>query len=75
MIRSGLADCVDTEVDQFLKQNAFGHCWTVDLMISGVKTSCLWDTGFEVTTIKESHFREHFGEEQLKSTHWVEPMD
>lgn len=36
------------------------------MKIAGIKTKCLLDTGSEVSTISESHFRQHFGEQKLK---------
>ncbi|XP_041958650.1 uncharacterized protein cuzd1.1 [Alosa sapidissima] len=53
--------------------SAFGDCFTIDVLIDGVKTSCLLDTGSEVTTIPESYFREHFGktESSLSPAKWV----
>ncbi len=41
--------------------------------IACVKTKCLLDTWSEVSTISESHFRQHFGVQKLKlsSTCWV----
>ncbi|GAA6102462.1 uncharacterized protein LOC124393547 [Tachysurus ichikawai] len=57
-----------------LKDSAFGDCLVVDVKIAGVRTKCLLDTGSEVSTISESHFKEHFGEQKLKlsSECWVE---
>ncbi|KAJ8369612.1 hypothetical protein SKAU_G00096400 [Synaphobranchus kaupii] len=57
-----------------LKESAFGDCLTVEVKIAGVKTNCLLDTGSKVTTITESHFKQHFGEKELtlELTHnWV----
>lgn len=53
--------------------SAFGDCFTIDVLINGVKTSCLLDTGSEVTTISESYFREHFEatESALSPAKWV----
>ena len=48
------------ERDSATSSGAFGECFTIDVLIDGVKTSCLLDTGSEVTTIPESYFREHF---------------
>lgn len=72
MIRSHTAEWTD-EVTETLKSGAFGDCLTVEVRIAGVKTSCLLDTGSEVSTITESHFRKHFGEQELRltSAHWV----
>lgn len=71
-IGSQTAEFVTDTTNKALKESAFGDCWTVELTISGVKTTCLWDTGSEVTTITESHFRKHFGEDELVSAQWVE---
>lgn len=51
---------------------AFGDCLVVDVKIAGVNTKCLLDTGSEVTTIRECHFKEHFGEFTLSSANWVQ---
>ena len=48
------------ERDSATSSGAFGECFTIDVLIDGLKTSCLLDTGSEVTTIPESYFREHF---------------
>ncbi|KAJ8005431.1 hypothetical protein DPEC_G00146580 [Dallia pectoralis] len=72
MIRSHTAEWTD-EVSETLKSGAFGDCLTVEVRIAGVKTNCLLDTGSEVSTITESHFRKHFGEQELRlsSAQWV----
>lgn len=72
MIRSHVAEWSD-EVTETLKNGAFGDCLTIEVRIAGVKTNCLLDTGSEVSTITESHFRKHFGEQKLElsSAHWV----
>lgn len=72
MIRSHTAEWSD-DVTEKLKSGAFGDCLTVEVRIAGVKTNCLLDTGSEVSTITESHFRKHFGEQErrLSSAHWV----
>ncbi|XP_076843062.1 uncharacterized protein LOC143487779 [Brachyhypopomus gauderio] len=64
---------VSQEVPSTLRENAFGDCLTIEVKIAGVKTNCLLDTGSEVTTITESHFKRHFeGEElMLSSASWV----
>ncbi|XP_041849958.1 uncharacterized protein cuzd1.1 [Melanotaenia boesemani] len=49
----------------------FGKCFTVDILIDGVETRCLLDTGSEVTTISENHFKRKFGEEKLTPANWV----
>lgn len=70
MIRSHITEWTD---EATLKNGAFGDCLTIEVRIAGVKTDCLLDTGSEVSTITESHFRKHFGEQELKlsSAHWV----
>lgn len=57
----------------FSPNSAFGDCFTIDVLIDGVKTSCLLDAGSEVTTISESYFREHFEgtDSALSSAKWV----
>lgn len=50
---------------------AFGNCFTVDISVDGVKTCCLLDTGSEVTTISESHFKQHFIGKELSPAKWV----
>lgn len=42
------------------RENLVGHCPVVDVMIQGVRTKCLVDTGSQVTTLIESFFRKHF---------------
>ncbi len=54
-----------------LCESAFGDCLTIDVKIAGIRTICLLDTGSEVTTITESHFKNHFGEVVLSSANWV----
>lgn len=53
--------------------SAFGDCFTIDVSINEVKTSCLLDTSSEVTTISESYFREHFEgtKSALSPAKWV----
>ncbi len=67
------AEWLADENAEKLKNSAFGDCLTVEGKIAGVKTKCLFDTGSEVSTISESHFRQHFGEQKLKlsSACWV----
>lgn len=55
-----------------LNESAFGNCLAVEVKIAGVKADCLLDTGSEVTTIRESYFREHFGEATLSSANRVQ---
>ena len=50
---------------------AFGNCFTVDVIIDGVKTCCLLDTGSEVTTMSEGHFKKHFTGKVLSPAKWV----
>lgn len=71
VIRSHTADCDTVNVPKTLCESAFGDCLTIELKIAGVKTNCLLDTGSEVTTITESHFKNHFGEVVLSSSNWV----
>lgn len=73
VIRSHTADWNADMAPETLKDSAFGDCLTVDVKIAGVPTKCLLDTGSEVTTISESHFKHHFGgkEIQLSSANWV----
>ncbi|KAL2086778.1 hypothetical protein ACEWY4_017837 [Coilia grayii] len=61
-----------TDVSSGSNQSAFGDCLAVDVRIAGVRTKCLLDTGSEVTTIRESYFKEHFGECALSSANWVQ---
>ncbi|RXN16347.1 Transposon Ty3-I Gag-Pol poly [Labeo rohita] len=73
VIRSHTADWNTDAVPETLRERAFGDCLTVDVIIAGVPTRCLLDTGSEVTPISESHFKQHFGEQrmQLSSANWV----
>lgn len=50
---------------------AFGNCFTIDVIIDGVKTCCLLDTGSEVTTMSEGHFKKHFSGKVLSPAKWV----
>lgn len=52
-------------------QNAFGNCFTIDVLIDGVRTCCLLDTGSEVTTISEAHFKRQFEGKTLSPAKWV----
>lgn len=72
MIRSHTAEWTDKATDT-LKNGAFGDCLTIEVKIAGVETNCLLDTGSEVSTITESHFKRYFGEQELRlsSAHWV----
>lgn len=40
--------------------NLVGQCPVVEVVIQGVKTPCLIDTGSQVTTLTESYFKKHF---------------
>uniref|UniRef100_A0A3B1JKD5 Gypsy retrotransposon integrase-like protein 1 n=1 Tax=Astyanax mexicanus TaxID=7994 RepID=A0A3B1JKD5_ASTMX len=73
VVWSRAAETLTQGVSNTLGKNAFGDCLTIEIKIAGVKTSCLLDTGSEVTTITESFFNEHFGEQELtlSSAHWV----
>ncbi len=73
VIQSHKADWKVGVVPGTLKESAFGDCLTVDVKIARVPTKCLLDTGSELTTISESHFKQHFGgqEIQLSSANWV----
>ncbi len=71
VIRSHTADCDTQNVSKSLCESAFGDCLTIDVKIAGISTICLLDTGSEVTTITESHFKNHFGEVVLSSANWV----
>ncbi len=71
VIRSHTADCDTENVSKSLCESAFGDCLTIDVKIAGISTICLLDTGSEVTTITESHFKNHFGEVVLSSANWV----
>lgn len=42
------------------REHLVGQCPVVDVMIQGVKTACLVDTGSQVTTLTESFFRKYF---------------
>lgn len=59
---------------EMIRCSTFGDCLTVDMKIAGVHTRCLLYTGLEFTTIAESHFKQHFGEQeiQLSSANWVQ---
>ncbi len=61
LIRCHTAEWLTDETAEKLKDSAFGDCLTIEVKIAGVKTKCLLDTGSEVSTISESHFRQHFG--------------
>ena len=50
---------------------AFGNCFTINVIIDGVKTCCLLDTGSEVTTMSEGHFKKHFTGKVLSPAKWV----
>ncbi|KAJ8360985.1 hypothetical protein SKAU_G00175100 [Synaphobranchus kaupii] len=52
-------------------KGVFGSCFTLDILIDGVKTRCLLDTGPEVTTMSETHFKRQFGGTRLSSAKWV----
>lgn len=52
-------------------KGAFGNCFTVEVSIGGVTTCCLLDTGSEVTTISETHFKRHFTGKALSPAKWV----
>ncbi|KAI5609495.1 hypothetical protein C0J50_9467, partial [Silurus asotus] len=73
LIRCHTAEWMADDTAEKLKDSAFGDCLVVDVKIAGVRTKCLLDTGSEVSTISESHFKEHFGEQKLKlsSACWV----
>ncbi|XP_052392086.1 uncharacterized protein LOC127939541 [Carassius gibelio] len=71
VIRSHTADCDTENVSKSLSESAFGDCITIEVKIAGIRTICLLDTGSEVTTITESHFKNHFGEVVLSSANWV----
>ncbi len=73
VVRSHMADWNAEGVPQTVRDSAFGDCLTVDVKIAGVPTRCLLDTGSEVTTIPESHFKRHFGKQErlLLSANWV----
>lgn len=73
VIRSHTAGWKAEVVPEPLRESAFGECLTVNVKIARVPTRCLLDTGSEVTTISESHFKQHFGEQkiQLSSANWV----
>ncbi len=71
VIRSHTADCDTENVSKSLCESAFGDCLTIEVKIAGISTICLLDTGSEVTTITESHFKNHFGEVVLSSANWV----
>lgn len=73
LIRCHTAEWLADETAEKLKNSAFGDCLAIEVKIAGVKTKCLLDTGSEVSTISESHFRQHFGEQKLKlsSACWV----
>jgi len=49
----------------------FRSCFTLDVLIDGVKTCCLLDTGSEVTTMSEAYFRRQFTGARLSSARWV----
>ncbi|XP_023807866.1 uncharacterized protein LOC111946903 [Oryzias latipes] len=72
IIGTQMAECILAEVDNDLRRSAFGKCRTVSLKIGGIETTCLWDTGSNVTAITESHFRKHFGKQGMLSANWIE---
>lgn len=41
-------------------EHLVGQCPVVEVLIQGVKTPCLIDTGSQVTTLTESYFKRHF---------------
>lgn len=73
LIRSHTAEWLADETAEKQRESAFGDCLSIEVKIAGVKTKCLLDTGSEVSTISESHFRQHFEEQKLKlsSACWV----
>lgn len=73
LIRCHTVEWTADDTAEKLRDSAFGDCLVVDVKIAGVGTKCLLDTGSEVSTISESHFKEHFGEQKLKlsSACWV----
>lgn len=71
VIRSHTADCDGGNVSKALCDSAFGDCLTIEVRIAGIRTVCLLDTGSEVTTITESHFKDNFKEVMLSSANWV----
>ena len=51
--------------------SVFGNCFTIDVLIDGVNTRCLLDTGSEVTTMSETHFKKLFKGKALSPAKWV----
>ena len=52
-------------------QSVFGNCFTIDVLIDGVNTRCLLDTGSEVSTMSEMHFKKLFKGKALSPAKWV----
>ena len=55
-------------------ERAIGKCPSVNVKLGGVDTTCLLDTGSEVSTITEEHFNLHFrpkGTELLSTAGWL----
>lgn len=56
---------VSASISSDFCKRAFGDCLTAEVYIAGVKTRCLVDTGSEVTTITESHFKKYLKDKDL----------
>ncbi|KAJ8366416.1 hypothetical protein AAFF_G00355700 [Aldrovandia affinis] len=59
------------EEHQAEPRSACGSCLTLDVLIDGVKTRCLLDTGSEVTTISAAYFQEQFEGKKLSPANWI----
>lgn len=57
-----------------LLERAVGKCHVVELKIKGVNTSCLLDTGSQVSTLTESFFRDSLAghnQQMLSTSGWL----
>ncbi|XP_063785579.1 uncharacterized protein LOC134933980 [Pseudophryne corroboree] len=63
---SGRTSGVDPDPEQWRPQY-IGQCPTLPVVINGVETLAMLDTGSQITTIQLSTLRRHWGEEQLLS--------
>lgn len=52
-------------------QSVFGNCFTIDILIDGVKTCCLLGTSSEATTMSETHFKKQFEGKMLSPARQV----
>lgn len=70
-IHTAAGETVAMGVPRQNPRDVFGSCYTLDVYIDGIKTCCLMDTGSEVTTITEAHFKQQFKTNRLSSATWV----